>query len=489
MELLKKLAAMRQYGGGGFSFDELPRRLVLGTLIIYFFTQWLLAPIYLNTVREYEMRGLVEKAVLMAPLFDSGIVLDTQKAQELHQAHNLEGIIIEPMAPDYETKMILFRYGAIEKPFAHTYELDTEKWIPRLKDTLMLMLADKNSFAVIKGKNEASGMPVCAIFRQGYLSFIMLEYFLVINGFCLLMAMILAIFFKFYFGREVVHSVDEMMTNLYGKDMVKISGNRQMQKSIKSHIAEQTRLASLGAGTSKLAHDLRNVMSSILLYAEKMVESDNPNEKKMGNRLMLSVEQVVGLCEWATQYSSNVKKSINRHKQPLKPLVDEVLTLVRLHDVGQQVKLKNEVSPKIIIDCERKLIFRVLFNVVLNAIQAIQSSDKKGQVVVKAEQLSAGCEILIQDNGPGISPDIVEKLFLPYKGSFKPGGSGLGMAIAEELVKWHGGEISLEYTGYEGSGFIIKLPHQTDRQPDDYDADDAGDADNLAALPDKQKVA
>ena len=71
------------------------------------------------------------------------------------------------------------------------------------------------------------------------------------------------------------------------------------------------------------------------------------------------------------------------------------------------------------------------------------------------------------------------------------------MAIAEELVKWHGGEIQLEYTGNEGSGFVISLPDQTDRQPDDHDAGEADEADNLAALadnepdqePDKQKVA
>ena len=62
------------------------------------------------------------------------------------------------------------------------------------------------------------------------------------------------------------------------------------------------------------------------------------------------------------------------------------------------------------------------------------------------------------DSGPGLPPRAQEHLFTPFQGAVSKGGAGLGLAIAAELVRGHGGELKLESTGAEGTVFVMSLP-------------------------------
>ena len=64
----------------------------------------------------------------------------------------------------------------------------------------------------------------------------------------------------------------------------------------------------------------------------------------------------------------------------------------------------------------------------------------------------------IADNGPGLSPKALERLFLPFSGSSRPGGTGLGLAIARELARANGGDLILAANGPDGAVFELRLP-------------------------------
>ena len=66
--------------------------------------------------------------------------------------------------------------------------------------------------------------------------------------------------------------------------------------------------------------------------------------------------------------------------------------------------------------------------------------------------------VRIQDDGPGIPERLRERLFQPFAGSGRPGGAGLGLAIARELARAHGGDLTLEESGPGGSTFTLRLP-------------------------------
>jgi len=114
------------------------------------------------------------------------------------------------------------------------------------------------------------------------------------------------------------------------------------------------------------------------------------------------------------------------------------------------------------IDADRDHLYRVLNNLVRNAIQAIESMGKpgSGHITISAERKGRRTIIEMRDNGPGVPAKARLNLFKAFKGGARKGGSGLGLAISAELIRAHGGEISLLDTDI-GATFLIDIP---DRQ-------------------------
>ena len=89
-------------------------------------------------------------------------------------------------------------------------------------------------------------------------------------------------------------------------------------------------------------------------------------------------------------------------------------------------------------------LFRVLSNLVRNAAQAIEAGGSAGAVSVRAREADGRSEIRVSDTGPGLPQKARDNLFQPFRGSVRQGGTGLGLVIAAELVKGHGGALSLD---------------------------------------------
>src|SRR5262249_39730810 len=129
-----------------------------------------------------------------------------------------------------------------------------------------------------------------------------------------------------------------------------------------------------------------------------------------------------------------------------------------------RVVFYNNIPPSLSADADRDQIFRVLSNLVRNAIEAIEAhqainpDSTDGAITIKAWREGAVTSVEIRDNGPGIPDKVRAKLFDAFQSSTRPGGTGLGLAIAAELVRAHGGELKLASTGTEGSTFLITLP-------------------------------
>jgi signal transduction histidine kinase len=106
---------------------------------------------------------------------------------------------------------------------------------------------------------------------------------------------------------------------------------------------------------------------------------------------------------------------------------------------------------------DRDLLYRVLVNLGRNAFDA-------GATTVTVAARSSGAYLLIDvtDNGNGVPSHVVSQLFRPFTTGGRAGGAGLGLAIARELVRAHGGEIVLSHTGATGTTFQFTLPRDTD---------------------------
>nr|WP_243846299.1 ATP-binding protein [Rhizomicrobium palustre] len=104
---------------------------------------------------------------------------------------------------------------------------------------------------------------------------------------------------------------------------------------------------------------------------------------------------------------------------------------------------------------DRDQLYRIILNLLRNACEA---AGETGNVEVRASNLESVLAIDIADSGPGIAASLREKLFQPFVTSGRPGGSGLGLSIARDLARAHGGDVVLLASGPQGTVFRVTLP-------------------------------
>ncbi len=142
---------------------------------------------------------------------------------------------------------------------------------------------------------------------------------------------------------------------------------------------------------------------------------------------------------------------------PLRPLVEEVgdgLGLPREGSVDWTIAMDATLR----VDADRDQLFRVLSNLTRNALQAIEQQDNMGgHIRVVALRDGKRVTIEVSDNGPGVPEKARTHLFQAFQGSARKGGTGLGLAVAQELVNAHGGTIRLRDTG-KGRDFRARDP-------------------------------
>ena len=120
---------------------------------------------------------------------------------------------------------------------------------------------------------------------------------------------------------------------------------------------------------------------------------------------------------------------------------------------GQPVGWNNEVPPGVEIEADREQLFRVLSNLGHNAVEA-----GAGEVRVSTWREGEWIYLDVADDGPGLTPKARDKLFQPFAGTARDGGTGRGLGIVRDIMRAHGGDVSLLDGEGAGATFRLKLP-------------------------------
>ena len=230
----------------------------------------------------------------------------------------------------------------------------------------------------------------------------------------------------------------------------------EMQEQLRQSLQQKTRLAELGAAVSKVNHDLRNILATAQLVSDRLTLSDDPDVRRVTPRLIDSIDRAINLCRRTLRYGSAAEPTPDFAAFPLGDLVDEVGASVGLPSDGQIV-WQNRITNGMEITADRDQMFRVLLNLGRNAVQAIAES---GEIRVQAARTDAGVSIDIRDTGPGLPPAAREHLFEAFTGSARSGGTGLGLVIARDVMRAHGGDIELVQSDASGTVFRLFLPER-----------------------------
>ncbi|MFN3292542.1 MAG: sensor histidine kinase [Gemmobacter sp.] len=230
-----------------------------------------------------------------------------------------------------------------------------------------------------------------------------------------------------------------------------------MQTQLTGALRQKERLAQLGSAVAKISHDLRNILASAQLFADRMEGSADPAVARAAPKLVASISRAINLCETTLAFGKAEEPPPRLAPLALHPLVEEVLEAEGL-TAGGKVTALVDLPEGLTAMADHEQLFRVLSNLIRNARQAIESTGKDGEIEISGGEDADGLWLRIGDTGPGLPPKARENLFSAFQGGARKGGTGLGLAIAAELVRGHGGRLELRRSDAEGTEFLITLP-------------------------------
>lgn len=230
-------------------------------------------------------------------------------------------------------------------------------------------------------------------------------------------------------------------------------------------LKEQGRLAALGEMAAGMAHEIRNPLASIkgaAQYLEAVAEDTDGEETDFLEIIVDEVDRLDGVVTQFLDYSRAVR--LRPEPTELPRLVQRALDQMRMGEVPEGVGLSLEVPeplPPVPVDADR--MHQVLLNLLRNAVQAVGESGEVRVRLLRARLSGPGrrgqkaVDLVVQDDGPGIPREQLDKLFIPFF-TTRRDGTGLGLPISRRLVEAHDGELFVRSQPGGGSTFTVRLP-------------------------------
>lgn len=239
-----------------------------------------------------------------------------------------------------------------------------------------------------------------------------------------------------------------------------------MQRDLQATLQQQRRLANLGLAVSKINHDLRNLLASAQLFSDRLRATHDPSVQAFAPRLIAALDRAIAYCQATLSYGRPQDQAPDRSMIDLRYLTADIAHTLGV-DVHPNIAFENAVPAGMQVDADPEQLFRVLVNLARNAVQAMEADRNPSvprRLAIWAKRSGGVVSVQVRDTGPGVGERARANLFRAFQGSARPGGTGLGLPIAAELVRAHGGSISLLdngellENGERGAIFEIVIP-------------------------------
>lgn len=226
---------------------------------------------------------------------------------------------------------------------------------------------------------------------------------------------------------------------------------------LKDAVARSERLASVGQFAAGLAHEVRNPLASMCASIDVLRATIRPPEPMQ--KLMANVtREAERLNRLITDFLVLARpRSLNYEDCDLSELVCNVLDMVETSSERGEVRVERKVQPAVVIPADSDLLRQVVWNLVKNGCEALREQGGRLSVEVWMEDHTP--ILRVSDDGPGVPPDQVSKIFSPFF-TTKEGGSGLGLAITNSIVEAHGAHMEFESAVGEGTSVTIRFDRE-----------------------------
>ncbi|PYE83775.1 sensor histidine kinase [Pseudoroseicyclus aestuarii] len=448
------------------------RFLILTTILVVLAEVFILAP-SLARYRENYLLSRLERAQIASLAVEASDALDPGLEQELLENAGVFNVVLRR---DEVRQLALS--SPIPEPLFATYDLREETGLSLIREAIELLADPENRvIRVIGDPVRQGGLLIEVTMETGPLRREMIEYGLRILAVSAAISGITATLLFLAVQRFMVRPIRRLVGQMRHytvepEDTRRIIEPRATLREL--HEAETTlqlletqltnalkqkgRLAQLGGAVAKVSHDLRNILTSAQLFADRIEGVDDPTVARLAPKLVGSITRAVSLCESVLAFGRAEEPPPNLTRFALARLVSDVLDAERLAAGEEAISFSEDVPSGLVIRADQEQLYRVLSNLVRNARQALSATGEEGEVSVSGTECEDHWRIAVTDTGPGMPPRARENLFQAFSGGVAKGGSGLGLAIAAELVRGHGGRLDLAGSGPEGTCFVIWLP-------------------------------
>jgi signal transduction histidine kinase len=217
------------------------------------------------------------------------------------------------------------------------------------------------------------------------------------------------------------------------------------------------RLAAVGRVATSVAHDLRSPLGGILRSAEFLArpELSSDTRQKLSQAVASLARRLLNTTHEILDYVRGDELPLNQVPCSLGDFLDQVLAVLEVDfsDRGIEVLRKFAYSGSVVMDADRMA--QVVYNIATNARDVMPDG---GTFTVSTRKGVRAVELRFTDTGPGVPPDMMDRIFEPFFTYGKREGAGLGLSIARRIVAEHGGELWVEGEQGQGATFVVTLP-------------------------------
>lgn len=212
------------------------------------------------------------------------------------------------------------------------------------------------------------------------------------------------------------------------------------------------RLAELGVAQAKLNHDLRNVMASALMVADRLETAEDSKVARSGRLIVASLEQATALINTSLDFANDGAPTLARAPCPLGPLLDEVAQDV--HALHPTMAVETTMATDVTLEADRALLIRAFGHLLRTSAKA-----QARRMDIMVEALAEKVVVHLSDDGRPFRDEQLANALRPFSGAFRYGSSGLGLVIARELIEAHGGTVAVRHAPGDSSTCIeVTLP-------------------------------
>jgi PAS domain S-box-containing protein len=235
----------------------------------------------------------------------------------------------------------------------------------------------------------------------------------------------------------------------------------QQQQREMAHVL---RLNTMGEMASGLAHELNQPLTALISYCgtAAILVKDLPSPPQQLGEILGRAEEQAYRASQIIRHLRDFLSKADDHKEPvdIDQAIEEVIDFIKPELKNSHVKVEHQPdAPGCKIMVNKVQIEQVIVNLVLNSLQAINSSGKStGNIIIRTRQLpNEMIETTVADDGPGIDADIAGRMYNPFQTS-KPSGMGMGLTISRSIIEGYGGKLWADVQRESGALFGFNLP-------------------------------